>query len=289
MTIAEVYRNAVERLQTAGVEEAALEVTVLLGHVLRLNRVELFLALQQSLSPLQQEQFERLLARRLGREPLAYILGEKEFWSLVFRVSPSVLIPRPETELLIERVLETGRESGGFPGELILDLGTGTGIIPVVLALELPKSRICAVDLSRAALTIAAANVHRHAVQDRIMLINAHWLQAFQSRPMFGLLLSNPPYINSSALASLEPEVRCFEPRLALDGGVDGMIAIDEILLGAASVLLPGGWLFMEIGSDQGDSLRSRLQAHDCFEDAVIHSDYAGHDRLLQVRKRVSG
>ena len=220
MILKQVYLESVQRLADAGVAEPEVEAALLLGHVLSYSRTQFFLALQQEIPPHQLSLFNALLSRRLLREPLAYITGEQEFWSLPFKVSSKVLIPRPETEELLEKVLDSVRRDGLPPGPL-LDLGVGSGAITVVLARELVDRIVFGVDISMAALEIARGNIRHHQVQARIFLINANWLTVIQQKKRFALVVSNPPYINATAMGTLQAEV-AFEPHGALSGGADG-------------------------------------------------------------------
>jgi release factor glutamine methyltransferase len=289
MTIGDLRRDAVQRLKAAGIEEAEIETDLLLGHLFRCSRAQLVLARNQQVSPPTVRHFENLLARRLRREPLAYILGEWEFWSLSFEVNPSVLIPRPETELLLETALRSLKVKRG--GKRLLDLGTGSGVIPVVLALELSEAEIYALDCSWPALRVAKANARRHGVDGRIHFLASDWLSGVRHQPFFDAVLANPPYIACSALAGLEPEVRDFEPHLALTAGVEGLDSIDLLSIDITSVLKPGGRLFMEIGFDQEDGAMGLLEKTGRYEDIQVHRDLAGHPRILQaiLREKVSG
>jgi release factor glutamine methyltransferase len=284
MTIRELYRETVQRLQAGGIEEAEIEAALLLGRLLGLSRSQLVLAGEQPVSAATTRNWEELLTRRLGREPLAYILGEWEFWSLPFEVTPAVLIPRPETELLLETALEALKAG---PGTVrLLDLGAGSGIIPVVLARELPQAAVYSLDCSCAALAVAARNARRNGVAGRVRFIASDWLQGIRRHPSFDAVISNPPYIDCGALADLQPEVRDFEPHLALDGGRNGLDVIAHLGREIAGVLKPGGRLFMEIGFDQGETAADIFKAAGDYRDIRVRRDYAGHPRILEARKK---
>jgi release factor glutamine methyltransferase len=224
-----------------------------------------------------------LVERRLGREPLAYILGEKEFWSLTFTVSPAVLIPRPETELLIEAVLAKIPEPSTFAGA-ILDLGSGSGVIPVVLAHELPQARLVGVDISPAALVVAAVNSRRHNVAERIVWQAGDWFGAVSPDSRFSFVVSNPPYVAELSRPSLQPEL-AFEPPGALFAGVEGLDDLRHLISQSPPFLLPGGWLIMEIGYDQGEAVEALLRAQLVLEAVEIIRDHAGLVRLAVARK----
>lgn len=287
MRIADLYQEAVNRLKLTEIPDAEIEAAFLLGHLLNFNRTQLLLAGDHVLSHEIITRFEQYLARRLQREPLAYIIGRQEFWSLPFLVTPDVLIPRPETELLIEIILKTMRKEAGLEGP-ILDLGAGSGVIPVVLALELPDAVVYSLDYSLAALRVAAANIRQHGVADRVRLINSNWLDSLQPVPKFGLVVSNPPYVAEEELASLQPEVRIFEPRLALDGGRRGREVIRLMTAHVSKILNPGGWFFMEIGADQEDYVLNIFDSYGLYDNLMVHKDYSGHPRVFQAKRNSS-
>lgn len=285
MRITELHDTSVERLLAAGVSEAAVEVPILLCHVLGLSRTRLFLEADSLVDQEKAVLFEQLLQRRLKREPLAHITGEKEFWSLSFLVNGDVLVPRPETELLIEKAIDAVHNDP-VPVTSALDLGTGSGIIAVTLARELPRLRVFAVDKSLAALRIAAVNAERIGVSERVCFINADWLSFLSGKECFDLVVSNPPYVVFGDLPGLAPEVRDFEPRLALDGGADGLASFRVLVTGIASVVRQGGHVFFEIGYDQGDSVIELLQGTGEYCEILLHKDYAGLARLVQAQKK---
>ena len=284
MKVDELYQAAVRRLKGADIADADLEASFLLCHLLGCGRAQLFLDRQRSLPPSLVTEFEALLERRLRHEPLAYLLGEQEFWSLSFRVTPAVLIPRPETEQLIETVLTTVRGSVPRP-ETILELGSGSGVIPVVLALELPAAMVYSLDRSFSAIAVAVTNARRHQVADRVRFINSDWYGGIRPDPMFDLVVTNPPYVAKSIRDTLQPEVRLHEPEMALYGGDDGTMDIDRIITGLGRVLKGGGWFFMEIGADQSEYALRRLRETGGFESIVVHDDYAGLPRIVQARR----
>ncbi|MBU0485025.1 MAG: peptide chain release factor N(5)-glutamine methyltransferase [Proteobacteria bacterium] len=282
MIVKELYASAVNRLQEAGIPDAGLEVDFMLECLLSFNRAQLITSGEQAVSPEVIEILEAFLARRLAREPLAYILGEQEFWSLPFYVTSDVLIPRPETEYLIETVLQNIGRADNYQGQ-VLELGTGSGIIAVILALELPAAKVFSVDFSRAALVIARSNVYRHRVEERVRLINASWLDSFSPEAKFDLIVSNPPYVGLREKNGLQPELS-FEPELALFGGERG----EEILLELAprfkDALKPGGMIFLEIGADQGDYVLDIFRSLHDYDKLHVYSDYSGHPRVFQAR-----
>ncbi|MBA3005358.1 MAG: peptide chain release factor N(5)-glutamine methyltransferase [Proteobacteria bacterium] len=287
MRVVDLLHYGATQLESAGVEQASLEVELLLGFCLEKNRTGLFLAATDEVDERHEQQFLSLLARRSKYEPSAYILGEKEFWSLPFLVTPDVLIPRPETEFLLETVLALNKNEQWQP-DLVLDLCCGSGVIAIILALETGRS-VTAVDISAPALQVARRNAIRHQVADRLALVQADLFSAFSPRHIFGLVVSNPPYVSRQELRDrLQPEVMHFEPHLALDGGVDGLDIIQRIRMTLPRVLKPGGDFFMEIGADQGLAVMQLFSGDDTgekiFERVEVLQDYSGRDRVLHAR-----
>ncbi len=274
-------------LKDKGIPEPRLSSELLLASVLGLDRLGLFLRYDQPLTAGELGAFKKKLVRRADREPMAYIVGQKEFWSLSFAVDPSVLIPRPETELLVEEAQALIREDKRRP--TIVELGTGSGAIIVSLAKTMiqdsrPGERLVAVDRSAAALKTAAANARRQGVEKAVQFIRGDWLAPFSSRrPWMELLVSNPPYLSASDLAGLDPGIRAYEPLEALDGGVDGLDAVRVILAQARGHLVQGGWLLMEIGETQGARV-SALARENGFAVVQILPDLSGKDRVLKAR-----
>jgi release factor glutamine methyltransferase len=293
MLVKDLLKESAKRLSNAGIPNADLEAALLLSHQLGIDKVGIYLAVDRIVTPGQLELFQNLLERRLSREPLAYILGEKEFWSLPFQVTRDVLIPRPETEFLIETLLHELADDQNDQLE-ILDLGTGSGVIAIVLAIEIADARITAIDFSAAALRIALENCRRHGVEDRLVLLNSDWFSAIPPGKSFDVVVSNPPYISRAVLdmpvgetqEGLQPEVGCHEPGLALDGGKKGMESIFRISKELLRFLRPGGWFFMEIGADQGEDVMDLFMAVPGYESLKVHDDYAGLPRVFQARRK---
>ena len=272
--------HARTRLQEAGVDEAALEADVLVRHVLGLERVDLLARAETPVAPAQSAALEGLLARRLRREPLAYVLGRREFHGLDFRVTSAVMVPRPETETLVEEALAW---AGGRPTPItVADVGTGSGCIVVTLAVGLPNVRFLATDASPAALAVAEGNARRHGVAERVRLLSGHLLQPLPC-PV-DLIVANLPYIPRGRLDTLQPEVRDYEPREALDGGPDGTDLLRPLLHEAGAYLRPGGALMLEIDDEQGSTLAE--EARNAFPASAVRvlPDLAGRDRVLIVQ-----
>ncbi len=290
MRVGELLRRGAVELAAVGLPDAAVDVRLLLGHCLAMSRTQLYLAMKEEVPEGCTGQFLRLLARRKLREPVAYILGECEFWSLPFLVTEDVLIPRPETEFLLEAALQTVK-ADGLPDGLFLDLCCGSGVIAIILALELGR-RVIAADLSMSALRIARKNARRHGVEGLVDFVRTDLLAPFSQENRFSLIVSNPPYVTRTEMMNdLEPEVIGYEPHLALDGGEDGLEVIARIRWGLPRVLCRGGWLFMEIGAGQGEQTRALFTGHqdrDCsFEQVRVLPDYAGRDRVLAARNTI--
>ena len=285
MQIAELLAEAANHLALAGIEDARREAHLLLAYALGKSQTQLLLAEHDEATLAEYEVFTPILARRLTHEPLAYIAQEKEFWSLPFFVNEHVLIPRPETELLLEQALKAVPTA---PRGLICDLCCGSGVIAVILAKEL-RHPVVAVDISPRALAVTQKNARRHGQEDRVWPLASDLFSALAPRPLFSLVVTNPPYVSSAELAAgLPPEVALFEPRLALDGGKEGLAIIARIRQMLAKFLLPGGEVFMEIGYNQGAAV-AKLFKHklpDCrnFSEVEVLRDYAGHERVLRAR-----
>ncbi|HSD50172.1 MAG TPA: peptide chain release factor N(5)-glutamine methyltransferase [Candidatus Methylomirabilis sp.] len=288
-SIEECLASGTLLLERAGIESARLDAGCLLAYVLACPHWLLVLEQRRRLTREQFGRYLRLLQRREQREPLAYLLGTREFWSLPLAVSSGVLIPRPETETLVEATLAACAEvSPPASGrQVILDLCTGTGAIAIALARELPQVQVFATDRSRRALRIARTNAQAHGVADRIIFLRGNlWraLDGVMPARQADLVVSNPPYIPSSAIETLMPEVQ-WEPRRALDGGPDGLEFHREIIRGAPWRLRPGGFLLLEIGADQASAARRLLEAEGSFEECRVIQDLAGRDRVIAARR----
>ena len=273
--------TAGEALQAARGHLAAVsknprrDAELLLAHLLGWDQAALLTHPERLLSLAEADQFESMLSRRLASEPLQYITGVQEFFGLSFEVSPAVLIPRPETEHLVEAVLERfGRESS----PRIVDVGTGSGAIAVALAHAIPRSRVTAVDFSSAALEVAQRNAERHGVLERVTLLQSDLLAALESAD-FEVVVSNPPYIAEGEV--LEPQVFNYEPRSALYAGPTGLEVYERLIPQARKVLKPQGWLMLEIGYGQSKAL-SRLLSD--WNEVSFLNDLQGIPRVVQAK-----
>ncbi len=277
--VGEVLIIASHRLAAAGCATPSLDGELLLAHTMGRERTWLYIYPRHRLQADQLAKFDELLQRRERREPVAYLVGHKEFFGLEFRVNRHVLIPRPETELLVETALAL------YPANTTLkiaDVGTGSGCIAITLAKHLPRSTLFATDTSAEALTLARQNARYHQVADRVAFLLADLLQPV-GQPV-DLVVSNPPYVSRAELAETAPEVRLYEPRPALDGGIDGLAVIRQLLTQAGKKLKPGGALLVEIGSGQGEQVIQLAGRHFAKAELTIKKDLAGLDRLLVVR-----
>jgi release factor glutamine methyltransferase len=290
MLICELLQESTDVLANAGIETPAIDVELLLGHCLGMSRTDLYLSAKNTLSSSSVIQFQALLSRRKQREPLAYILGVQEFWSLDFLVSPEVLIPRPETEQLLEKVIAfyTARQPDNG---LLIDLCCGSGAIAVVLAKELQR-KVLAIDISFEALRVAKENCEKHGVAHLVSLLQSDLLTALRPVSEISCVVSNPPYVSREEMdGDLQPEVNIYEPHLALDGGLDGLEVIKMIKKQLVTRLAPGGYLFMEIGAEQGDALCRMFTTEETeklsFSDVSVQNDYAGHDRIFQAMRNI--
>ncbi len=277
-------REALDRAtaQLATVDSPRLTAEVLLAHTLGVSRAALFARPERVLTPAEESYFWGTVARRLAGEPLAYLVGEREFYGLAFRVDRRVLIPRPETELLVEEALRLAADRWPDQPFWAVDVGTGCGAIAVAFAVHCPRARVLAVDVSPAALAVARLNIVRHRVQDRVFPVASDLLMALAGP--FDLVLANLPYVPSGDLPTLAPEVAVYEPRLALDGGPDGLDVYRRFFATLPERVRPGGAVLCEIGAGQGEAAAGL--ARRTFPEAAIsvRSDWAGHDRLLCVR-----
>ncbi len=285
-TILKVIRWTDERFQKEGLPTPRLDAEVLLAVALGVDRVRLYTHFDQPLRAEELSRFKEMVQRRLKREPVAYILGQKEFWSLSFKVSRDVLIPRPETETLVAEAVSLLAAMNIEAGSTrILEIGTGSGAISVALAKEIPSAEITATDVSEKALDLAAENAGRHGVRERIRFIQGDLFFPLRGEKPFHLILTNPPYISQKQLSDLVPEVRDFEPRLALDGGEDGLDFYRRALPQAGDFLLAGGWFLGEIGAGQDHGVQEIAERGAVLKDFGFALDLAGIKRVFKARK----
>lgn len=280
MRIVELIATAAEHLESRGFESARLEVEQLLGHVLGCSRLDLYLKFDRPVTEEELERFRELYRRRLNREPLQYLVGSAGFRDIEVQTDCRALVPRPETELLVEEAIHYLHGRGDV---LVADLGAGSGAIAVSVAYELPSARVVAVDLSDDALMLTGENARRLGVDDHIELVSADMLAGLEGRGPFDAILSNPPYVQSGEIDTLQPEVRDWEPHMALDGGPDGLRLLETIAGGAHRHLKPGGLLLLECDDRQAKRLRDIITGSGKYGEVTIIRDLAGKKRLVRA------
>jgi release factor glutamine methyltransferase len=284
MTVAQLLDQSRRALACAGVEAAAREATWLLEKALQTTGLKLAIERNRSLTPFEWAEAEALIARRVAREPLQYILGSQEFCALDFEVTPAVLIPRPESELLVE---ETRQALVGKDQPIIVDIGTGSGCLAVTLASLVASATVYAVDCSPAALALAHRNIVRHSVQGQVRCVLGDLCSPLTSLGLAGhvdVILSNPPYVTEAEWPSLQPEVRDFEPRGALVAGPAGTEMHCRLLEEAWRFLVPGGWLLMEVGHGQSDAVCRLATRVGHYTEPTVRQDAAGIERMVGVQ-----
>jgi release factor glutamine methyltransferase len=314
VTITQAARKGARLLSESGIESAALDAEVLLSSVLGLKREQLYLNSHRHLTELERVRYSQSLQQRAEHKPVAYITGNKEFWSLDFLVTSDVLIPRPETELLVEVCLELAREARDQRSEVrgqsseiappsslvhaqcsllhapralrVLEVGTGSGAVAVALAKELPNAEITATDISLAALEVARTNAARHGVSTRIKFLCGDLFDPLAGeRDGFHLIVSNPPYIRTRELQKLPPDIRRWEPVIALDGGESGLNCYRRFAAEAARYLAVGGCALLEIGVNMAEEVSRLFTETDRYAAPAIYQDYARRNRLFVTKK----
>lgn len=265
-------------LEERGCDNPRLDAEVLMGHVLKVDRLHLYLNLDRPLETEEVDKYRCLIGLRGRRNPVAYLTGTKEFYSNEYKVTEDVLVPRPETELLVDQAVARIKT---LDLPQVLDLGTGSGIIGVSIALLVPQSQVLAVDISQPALDIARENADRLGVTDQLSFLQSDMFEKIPERK-FHLICSNPPYIPSLDLEMVEKEVQ-LEPQIALDGGPDGLDFYRTLTSEAPQYLHKGGFLILEIGYDQGKAIADLATVHG-FSNCQILQDYAGNDRVVIMR-----
>lgn len=295
-TILKLLQSTVDYFQKKGIESPRSEAEVLLAHTLGLRRIDLYLRYDQPIASDELAAFREAVRRRAAREPSQYITGHREFWSLDFEVNPAVLIPRPETEILVEKAIDCILERGY---RRVLEIGTGSGAVIISIAHEVSVlDFVVATDLSYDAIAVARQNALKHRVSNRINFVVADLFSAFSADAYFDLIVSNPPYVSDEEYKSLPPEIRNHEPSLALlGGGADGLDKIKAILAEGWQRLSPGGMMLIEMGCNQSDKVieffRAVMKDRGVWRgDACVAStfnvikDYAGLDRIFCVEKQ---
>lgn len=270
------------------VDSPRLSAELLLSHVLAQPRIKIYTDYERELTEPQLAAFRSLVQRAGEQEPIAYLTGKAHFFNLEFEVSPGVLIPRPDTETIVENVMQYVRSVPGLESPRVLDLCTGSGCIAAAIAKHLPASVVVAIDQSEPAVAIATKNMQKLGLDSRVTIACGDLFDPLNgmvdARP-FDLIVANPPYIPSGQIAALDRTVKDYEPLEALDGGIDGLVLHRRILTEGADRLVSGGRMYLEIQFDQGAPAREAALAMAGYEDVRILKDYTGHDRVLTVRK----
>jgi len=279
-------RLAADHMRERGIENARLEAELLLAAVLGVGRLDLYLQHDRPLTAEETESFRALVRRRLRREPLQYILGVAHFRELALRVDRRVLIPRPETEVLVGEVLAWARDRfGGESGPTAIDIGTGSGAIALSLAVEGPFDRVVATDISEGALEVAAENARRAGVAERVEFRRGALWEAVHEGERFDVVVSNPPYVAESEREELAPEVRDWEPEAALFAPGGGLAILEALIAGAPEHLRPGGLLALEVGYGQAAAVAALIERNGAYSPARIVRDLAGRDRVVLAER----
>lgn len=268
-------------LKNKGVESPRLESEVLLAHALGCRRIDLYARYLEDATEAQRQRFRELIQQRLTGQPVAYLVGRREFFSLEFEVTPAVLIPRADTETLVAECLRLAKP---MTDPTVLDVGTGSGCIAVTVAQQHRTACVTAVDVSPDALAVATRNAERHKVTDRVRFVQSDLFATLPPGESFDFIVSNPPYVTRAEMALLPPSVREHEPQLALDGGDDGFDVFARLAEGAREQLKPGGYLLIEIGATQDEEARRRLAAAG-YEVGKTLLDANKHPRVVVGRR----
>ena len=286
-TIIKLLQWAATYFKTHHIDSPRSTAEILLSHALAVKRLDLYLRYDQPLNSAELDRFRAIIKRRINREPVAYIVGHKEFWSLEMEVTRSVLIPRPETECLVEKALANLAMTSDSGSKCILELGTGCGAIILALASEKPQHAYLGTDISAAAIQIARRNSIGLGLDANVRFVVADWFEPFSTRSaLFDLIVSNPPYVKTGHLERLQPEIQAFEPLVALDGSKDGLRCLRHIIQSAHLYLNPGGTLILEMGHDQKELLKPIIDRCGQYEQTVFYTDYSGYDRIVIMRKK---
>lgn len=285
-TIKKLLDWAIPYFESRGIDSPRTTSEILLAYTLKIKRIDLYLQYEKPLTDSELSTYKGLIKRRLNREPLAYIIGEKGFWSLTLNVSKGILIPRPDTECLVEAALDAVSKKNNAPPQKILELGVGSGAITLAIAKDKPDNIYYASDLSMNALKTAKLNQAANFIDAKINYVQGNWFGPFsKDLQPFNIVISNPPYIPSNDIPTLQKEICDFEPVLALDGGVHGLDCIELIIDQAVDYLLHGGYLLLEIGYDQKDRVEKIIEKSGLYDDIKFITDLGGNHRVVTMRK----
>jgi release factor glutamine methyltransferase len=286
MTVRDILNESTKALEAADISSARLDAEVLLSFCLGCDRLEFYKNPVMTISETQLTAFRNIIARRLQWEPVAYITGRKEFWSFTLEVNSSVLIPRPDTEIIIEEALDVYRNFTSLPVR-ILDIGTGSGAIAIALAKEIPGAKVVATDISIAALNLAQKNAATLGLKEKIDFRQGNLFQPVDG--FFNIIVSNPPYIAANDYEELPACVKAFEPREALFAGESGLEFYEKLIYQADGYLQKNGWLLLEIGAKQEAGIRGIIEGSGFYDRIEMRKDYAGLPRVIKARSKVSG
>lgn len=281
-TVGRLLSWTTDFLRKRGSESPRLDAEVMLASVLAWERVQLYTHYEDAVGEADRGRYRDLVRRRADGAPVAHLVGRKEFYSLRFDVSPAVLIPRPETEFVVIEAVEALKT---LEAPRLVDVGTGSGCLAVACAHQLPKARVAAIDISPEALNVARGNAERHKLTDRIEFLEGDLLAPLADAPPFDAIVSNPPYIPSADVATLEPGVRDHEPALALDGGPDGLDVVRRLIRQAAPLLKPGGHLILEIGTAQEAPVRDLITEAGAWDLRPTIRDLQAHPRVIHATR----
>jgi release factor glutamine methyltransferase len=283
-TIGSLLKWTQQYFSTKGVESPRLDAEVLLSHILQKERIYLYVHFDEPLEGAELARFREMVKQRVKRVPVAYIIGEREFMGLPFKVSPAVLVPRPDTEILVEAVI---KELGEKTDPVFVDIGTGSGAIVLSILKNIESAQAAAVDISAEALAIARENAERLELAARVDFFQGDLYEPVQGR-IFDAIVSNPPYIPDADIEGLEPEVREYEPYGALAGGVDGLDFYRKLVNEGAELLRPGGFIAFEVGIHQAQAVAALANVDPAFSKTEIVKDYAGIDRVVILWKNAA-
>lgn len=282
-TVRELLDQGQRQLRDAGIVNPQLAAEVMLRFLLKLRRIDVYLKDTVTVSPDDTDRFRQMIVRKLAHEPLQYIIGETEWFGLNIRCTPAALIPRPETEIIVERALDLIADT---PEPLVADIGTGTGCIAIAIAQSRADAHIVATDISTDAIILARENISLHGVESRVILRPGNLLAPLDRGGSFDLIISNPPYVSETAYHTLMPEVRSHEPQLALVAGLEGLDVIRLLIADGHHYLKPSGLLVFEIGEEQGERIRELAGREDAWEFCETIKDYNDRDRGIVLAKR---
>ncbi len=288
-TVRRLLQWTPEFFQKKGLDQPRLSAELLLSHVLKRPRIALYTDYERVLDQRQLAIYRELVRRAAEDEPIAYLTGRAHFFNMELEVNSDVLIPRPDTETLVENVLQTVRHVTGLEAPRVLDLCTGSGCVAAAIATNLKSATIVAIDISPSAVAVARRNIENLKLAERVTVEQGDLFEPISKlvdpRP-FDIIVGNPPYIATSQMATLDASVKDYEPAIALDGGPDGLTIHRRILQGSSAHLMPNGLVFLEIAFDQGPAIKQLAAQFDEFEDVRLLKDYGGRDRVLTTRKK---